>query len=46
MRSAARDLAERPERGPEEVLDEIEIRHVPDLADQLVERERAVIRGH
>ena len=28
------------------MLDEIEIRHVRDLADQLDERERAVIRAH
>ncbi len=30
----------------EQVLDEIEIREVRDFADQLDERERAVIRGH
>ena len=36
----------RAEQAYEHVLDEIEIRHVRDLADQLDERERAVIRAH
>ena len=34
------------ERAYERALDEIEIRKVRDLADQLVGRERAVIRAH
>jgi RNA polymerase primary sigma factor len=34
------------ERAYEQVLDKIEIREVRDLADQLEERERAVIRAH
>jgi RNA polymerase primary sigma factor len=34
------------ERAYEQVLDKIEIREVRDLADQLYQRERAVIRGH
>jgi RNA polymerase primary sigma factor len=34
------------EQAYEQVLDELEIREVRDLADQLDDRERAVIRGH
>jgi RNA polymerase primary sigma factor len=34
------------EQAYEQVLDDLEIREVRDLADQLDERERAVIRGH